>query len=223
MAIDFQFIIHLIWFIRTINFSIKNPIIRYARVFAIEADFIANSFYTFKLIFITFAYFILCWVFILFDQVMFNLSFMLLKNTAKEILYTDSNARLITYFGNFVFRDFVFRNFILVTSLLETSILVTSFLVTSFLVTSFLVTLFGNFVFGFLSVRLRDFLYNVFLLRGKIGKTKWKINKLLRNILVTSLPKPTKNEVTEMGWNAYQTQNLDWIGTKAGCTKGQLI
>ena len=28
------------------------------------------------------------------------------------------------------------------------------------------------------------------------------VNKLLRNILVTSLPKTTKNEVTKMGWEA---------------------
>ena len=29
-----------------------------------------------------------------------------------------------------------------------------------------------------------------------------KVNKLLRNILVTSLPKTTKNDVTKMGWEA---------------------
>ena len=62
--------------------------------------------------------------------------------------------------------------------------------------------IFCNFVFGFSSLKLRDFLYYVFRLQGKMGKTKWKINKLLRNILVTSSPKTTKNDVTKMGWNA---------------------
>ena len=70
-----------------------------------------------------------------------------------------------------------------------------------------LITYFGNFVFGFSSLRLRDFLYDVFRLQGKMGKTKWKINKLLRNILVTSSPKTTNNEVTKMGWNAHKRQN----------------
>ena len=36
---------------------------------------------------------------------------------------------------------------------------------------------------------MRDFLYDVFHLQGKTDKTKWKINKLLRNIFVTSSPK----------------------------------
>ena len=49
---------------------------------------------------------------------------------------------------------------------------------------------------------LRDFLFNVFCLQGKMGKTKWKINKLLPNILVTSAQKTTKNEITKMGANA---------------------
>ena len=35
-----------------------------------------------------------------------------------------------------------------------------------------LITYFGNLVFGFLSLRLRDFLYNVFRLQGKMGKTR---------------------------------------------------
>jgi hypothetical protein len=35
-----------------------------------------------------------------------------------------------------------------------------------------LITYFGNFVFGFLSLRLRGFLYDVFHLQGKMGKTK---------------------------------------------------
>jgi hypothetical protein len=35
-----------------------------------------------------------------------------------------------------------------------------------------LITYFGNFVFGFLSLRLRDFLYDVFRLQGKMGETK---------------------------------------------------
>ena len=52
-----------------------------------------------------------------------------------------------------------------------------------------LITYFGNFIFGFSSLRLRDFLYDVFCLQGKMGKTKWKISKLLRNILVTLSPK----------------------------------
>ena len=58
------------------------------------------------------------------------------------------------------------------------------------LVTSFLV---------FSSLWLRDFLYDVLRLQGKSGKTKRKINKPLRNIFVTSLPKTTKNQVTKMG------------------------
>ena len=49
---------------------------------------------------------------------------------------------------------------------------------------------------------LPDFLYNVFHLQGKMGKMKWKISKLLHNILVTSSFKTTKNEVTKMEWNA---------------------
>ena len=34
----------------------------------------------------------------------------------------------------------------------------------------------SKFVFGFSSLRLHDFLYNVFRLQGKMGKTKWKVN-----------------------------------------------
>ena len=59
-------------------------------------------------------------------------------------------------------------------------------------------------VLGFLSLWIRDLLYDVFCLQGKTGKTKWKINKLLRNIFVTLSPKTTKNEVTKMGWNAHR-------------------
>ena len=40
----------------------------------------------------------------------------------------------------------------------------------------------SNFIFGFSSLRLHDFLYDVFRVQGKMGKTKWKINKLLHNI-----------------------------------------
>ena len=64
-------------------------------------------------------------------------------------------------------------------------------------------TNFGNFIYGFSSLRLWNFLNNVFRLQGETGKTKWKINKLLRNILVISSPKTTKNEVTKMGYNAH--------------------
>ena len=35
-----------------------------------------------------------------------------------------------------------------------------------------LITYFGDFVFGFSSLRLHDFLYNVFCLQGKIVKMK---------------------------------------------------
>ena len=35
-----------------------------------------------------------------------------------------------------------------------------------------LITYFGNFVFGFSSLRLCDFMYDVFRLQGKMGKTK---------------------------------------------------
>ena len=66
-----------------------------------------------------------------------------------------------------------------------------------------LITYFGNFGFGFSSLTLSDFQYNTFHLKGKMGKRKWKINELLHNILVTSLPKTSKNEVTKMGWNAH--------------------
>ena len=58
------------------------------------------------------------------------------------------------------------------------------------------ITYFGNFVFDFL---LRDFLYNVFRLQGKMGKMTCKINKVLHTILGTLSPKTTKNEVTIMG------------------------
>ena len=34
---------------------------------------------------------------------------------------------------------------------------------------AWLITCFGNFVYGFSSLRLRDFLYNVFRLQGKMG------------------------------------------------------
>ena len=57
--------------------------------------------------------------------------------------------------------------------------------------------------FWFLSLRLCDFLFNVFRFQGKMGKTKWKINNLLHDILVSSWLKPTKNEVTKMEWNAH--------------------
>ena len=67
---------------------------------------------------------------------------------------------------------------------------------------AWLITYFGNLFFGFSSLRFPDFLHNVFHLQGKMGKTKLKIKKLLCNILINSLPKTTKNEVTKMGWNA---------------------
>jgi len=57
------------------------------------------------------------------------------------------------------------------------------------------ITYFGNFFFGFSSLRLHD----IFRLQCKMGNTKRKINKLLRNTLVTSSPETTKNEVTKMG------------------------
>ena len=80
----------------------------------------------------------------------------------------------------------------------------------SFIVTyARLITYFGNFVFGFSSCRLRDFLYNIFRLQGKMGMTKWKINRLLCNTLVTSSPKTTRNEITKMGWNAHYS-DLNW-------------
>ena len=62
------------------------------------------------------------------------------------------------------------------------------------LITSFIV---------FLSLRLRDFLYDVFRLQGKMGKTKWKINKLLCNIFVTLFPKATKNQDTKIRWKGH--------------------
>ena len=64
-------------------------------------------------------------------------------------------------------------------------------------------TYFGNFVFGFSSLRMRDFLYNVFHCQGKM---KWKRNKLSCNILVTSSPKAARNKVTKMGWNAHKSK-----------------
>ena len=74
---------------------------------------------------------------------------------------------------------------------------------------AWLITYFGNFIFGFLSLRLHDYLYDVFRLQGKMGKTKRKINKLLHNILVTLTPKTIKNEVTKMGWNAHLWHNSE--------------
>ena len=79
---------------------------------------------------------------------------------------------------------------------------------------AWLITYFGNFDFGFLSLRFRDFLYNVLHLQGKMGKTKWKINKLLHNILKTSSQKKTKNEVTKMGWNANKYIIHIWLENK---------
>ena len=38
------------------------------------------------------------------------------------------------------------------------------------------------------------------------GQDEMKMNKLLRNILITSLPKTTKNKVTKMGWNSHSFQ-----------------
>ena len=60
--------------------------------------------------------------------------------------------------------------------------------------TSFLVTF---------SLYLHDFLYDVFCLQGKTDKTKWKINKLLRNIFITSSIKTTKTQVTKMEWKQH--------------------
>ena len=68
---------------------------------------------------------------------------------------------------------------------------------------AWLITYFGNFVFGFSSLGLCDFLYDVFRLKGKKDKTKWKISKPLHNILVTALLKTTRNEVTKIGWNPH--------------------
>jgi len=64
---------------------------------------------------------------------------------------------------------------------------------------AWLITYFGNFFFGFSSLRLHDFLDDIFRLQCKMGNTKRKINKLLRNTLVTLSPEKTKNEVTKMG------------------------
>ena len=66
-----------------------------------------------------------------------------------------------------------------------------------------LITYFGNFVFGFFVT-----LVAWFSVQGKTGKTKWKINKLLRNIFITSLPKTTKNQVTKMGWKQHYPPHL---------------
>ena len=70
-----------------------------------------------------------------------------------------------------------------------------------------LITNFGSFDFSFLSLRLCDFPYYVFRLQGKTGKTKWKINKLLRNISLTSSPKITTNKVPKMGWKQHYLHN----------------
>ena len=58
---------------------------------------------------------------------------------------------------------------------------------------SYVVRYFGNFIFGFPSLRLRDFLYDVFPLQGKMGKTKWKISNstntdLIRQAKIQSYP-----------------------------------
>ena len=60
-----------------------------------------------------------------------------------------------------------------------------------------LITYFRNFDFSFSSLRFPDFMYNDFCLQGKMGKLKWKINKLLVNILVTSSPKQPKMKLAK--------------------------
>jgi hypothetical protein len=42
----------------------------------------------------------------------------------------------------------------------------------NFIIFARLITYFGNFVYGFSSLRLGDFLYNAFRLHGKMGKMK---------------------------------------------------
>ena len=44
---------------------------------------------------------------------------------------------------------------------------------------------------------------------GNTVKMKEKINKLLRNIFVTLLPKTNKNQVTKMGWKQHRIGNHD--------------
>ena len=76
-----------------------------------------------------------------------------------------------------------------------------------------LITYFGNFVFGFSSLRLRDFLYDIFRLQGKMGKTKWKINKLLLNILVTSCQKQPKMKLPK--WDETKLKRLHGLQLKS--------
>ena len=58
-----------------------------------------------------------------------------------------------------------------------------------------LITYFGKFVSGFLSLRLRDFLYYVFRLQGKTGKTKIKNKQThmqyFRNFVAKNNQKPS--------------------------------
>ena len=59
-----------------------------------------------------------------------------------------------------------------------------------------LITYFGNFVFGFfVTCVIFCTMYNIIRLQGKTSKTKSKINKLLLNIFVNSLPKTTKKKL----------------------------
>ena len=64
---------------------------------------------------------------------------------------------------------------------------------------AWLITYFGNLIFGFSSLRLLDFLQGVFHLQGKMGKMKWKINKLLCNVLVTLSPKNNPKQSYQNG------------------------
>ena len=67
-----------------------------------------------------------------------------------------------------------------------------------------LITYFGNFGLGNLVTLVVWISVQCF----PFARQKWKINILLSNIFVTSLPKTTQNEVTKMGWKAQKCPKI---------------
>ena len=61
-----------------------------------------------------------------------------------------------------------------------------------------LITNFGNFCFGFFVILVAYF-FTLNFRFACLALLSKEVNKLLHNILVTSLPKTAKNQVTKMG------------------------
>ena len=72
------------------------------------------------------------------------------------------------------------------------------------------ITYFCNFIFRqsyrYIKNRLRDFHFHVFHIFPVLPCSVKIVNKLLCNIMVTSLPKTTKNQVTKIEWKAYSVE-----------------